>query len=70
MDFTNYLVQNFHADADRRMAFICRVMMALLALVIVLVGTRAYQRTGRFVYQAQTMGVNISRPSARCLTTM
>ena len=36
MDFTNYLVQNFHADADRRMAFICRVMMALLALVIVL----------------------------------
>ena len=33
--------------------------MAGLALVIVLVGTRAYQRTGRFVYQAQTMGVNM-----------
>ena len=33
--------------------------LAGLMLVIVLVGTRAYQRTGRFVYQAQTMGVNM-----------
>ena len=33
--------------------------LAGLMLVIVLVGTRAYQRTGRFVSQAQTMGVNM-----------
>ena len=33
--------------------------LAGLALVIVLLGARTYQRTGRFVYQAQTMGVNM-----------
>ena len=36
MDFTDYLIRDFNADADRRMALICRVMMGLLALVIVL----------------------------------
>ena len=33
--------------------------LAGIALVIVLVGAGAYQRTGKFVYQAQTMGVNM-----------
>ena len=33
--------------------------LAGLALVIVLLGARTCQRTGRFVYQAQTMGVNM-----------
>ena len=33
--------------------------LAGLTLVIVLLGARTYQRTGRFVYQAQTMGVNM-----------
>lgn len=36
MDFTDVLIRDFNADADRRMAFICRVMMALMAVVIVL----------------------------------
>ena len=36
MDFTDYLIQNFNAEADHRMALICRVMMALMSLVIVL----------------------------------
>ena len=36
MDLTDSLLWDFKTDADRRMAFICRVMMALLALVMVL----------------------------------
>lgn len=34
--FTNQLVQDFHADADRRMALICRIMVALMLLVVLL----------------------------------
>lgn len=33
--------------------------MAGLIVVIVLIGANSYQRIGRFVYQAQTMGVNM-----------
>jgi len=33
--------------------------LAGIALIVALVGAGAYQRTGRFVFQAQTMGVNM-----------
>lgn len=36
MDFTDYLIRDFNADADRRMALICRVMMGLMTIVIIL----------------------------------
>ena len=36
MDYTNFLILEFDADADRRMAAICRVAMGLMALVVVL----------------------------------
>ena len=58
MDFTDVLIRDFHADADRRMAFICRVMMALMAIVIVLNLVGVF-KIGASLYPAVLFGIAV-----------
>ena len=58
MDFTDVLIRDFNADADRRMAFICRVMMALMAVVIVLNLVGVF-KIGAMLYPAVLFGMAV-----------
>lgn len=83
MDFTDVLIRDFNADADRRMAFICRVMMALMVLVIVLNLVGIF-KIGSMLYPAVLFGIAVmfiptilydflhvnSKPARYCTLTM
>ena len=83
MDFTDVLIRDFNADADRRMAFICRVMMALMAIVIVLNLVGVF-KIGAMLYPAVLFGMAVmfiptilydilhinSKPARYCTLTM